>query len=99
MSNLKHTPRPWVVKETSQEGCYDIIVDDKNWTDYGKIWVASTISVNKLQEECKANAKLIAAAPEMFEAMKIFVERCEKGEVRSTKTYNSFKEIIKKATE
>lgn len=47
----------------------------------------------------EANAKLIAAAPEMIEALQWFVDRCDKGEVRSTKTYNRFKEIIKKATE
>jgi hypothetical protein len=48
--------------------------------------------------EVEANANLIAMAPELLEAMIEFVERVDKGEVRSTKTYNKFKELIAKAT-
>lgn len=50
-------------------------------------------------EEVKANALLISKAPEMLEAMQEFVDRVDKGEVRSNRTYNKFKQIIKKATE
>lgn len=32
----------------------------------------------------------------MKEAMQEFVERCEKGEARSTYTYNKFKDILAK---
>ena len=44
-----------------------------------------------------ANANLIAAAPDMYEAMSEFVRRVDAGEVRSIKTYNSFKAILAKA--
>lgn len=40
---------------------------------------------------------LIAAAPEMYEAMQEFVNRVDRGEVRSTATYNKFKTILAKA--
>lgn len=53
---------------------------------------------DSLCEENLANAKLIASAPEILAAMIEFVERVDKGEVRSTKTYNKFKELINKAT-
>lgn len=49
-------------------------------------------------EEGKANAKLAESAPDMFSAIVEFCDRVDRGEVRSTKTYNQFKEIIKKAT-
>lgn len=43
------------------------------------------------------NAHLIAAAPEMYEAIAEFVARCEAGEIRSRKTYAKFKAILAKA--
>jgi hypothetical protein len=41
----------------------------------------------------KYNGELIAQAPAMFEAMQEFCIRVEKGEVKSTYTYNKFKAI------
>ena len=43
-----------------------------------------------------ANGSLVAAAPEMYEAMAEFVHRVEIGEVLSKKTYAKFKEILAK---
>lgn len=43
------------------------------------------------------NAYLMAASPEMYEAMQEFVDRCESGDVRSVKTYDKFKAILAKA--
>lgn len=45
----------------------------------------------------EGDAHLIAAAPEMYEAMQEFVNRVDRGEVRSTATYNKFKTILAKA--
>lgn len=47
--------------------------------------------------ESAFHARLIAAAPEMYEAISEFVARCEAGEVRSKKTYAKFKAILVKA--
>lgn len=46
----------------------------------------------------KANAQLIAHAPEMLEAMQEFCDRVERGEVRSKKTYALFKDLLTRAT-
>lgn len=44
----------------------------------------------------KYNGELIAQAPAMFEAIQEFCTRVEKGEVKSTYTYNKFKVILEK---
>lgn len=51
------------------------------------------------QEEGKANALLISKAPEMLEALKYFVDRVENRTIKSTTTYNKYKQLIKEATE
>jgi len=47
-------------------------------------------------KEDKADAKLIAYAPQLLEAMIEFIERVEIGEIKSIKTYNKFKKLINK---
>lgn len=49
-------------------------------------------------DEDWANARLIAAAPDLLEACKEFVRKVECGEARSTKSYNQMKAAISKAT-
>lgn len=60
--------------------------------------VYSHLESNQPRQEAEANAKLIASAPDLLEAMQEFCERVEKGEVRSTYTYTKFKALIKLAT-
>ena len=56
MSEAKHTPGPWIVDT-------DYIIQDGGTSD------ENTISIVGDQEEWKANAHLIAAAPEMLDAL------------------------------
>ena len=52
-----------------------------------------------VSEEHEANAKLIAAAPEMIKEMQSYIEHLERnGRTRANSFYFSFKEVIKKAT-
>lgn len=53
----KHTPGPWRVQKFS---------DTKSWTLYGS---GSVASIGNIKHE--ANARLIAAAPTMLEALKV----------------------------
>lgn len=58
----------------------------------------SEVSEEVRKEIAFANAQLFCTAPKMLEAMQLFCDRVDKGEVRSIKTYNQFKELIKEAT-
>ena len=57
MKGLKHTPGPWIVDT-------DYIIQDGGTSD------ENTIAIVGDQEEWKANAHLIAAAPDLLEALK-----------------------------
>ena len=61
MSKKKHTPGPWAIRENSAT----IIAKDK-----GDCWVTRAKAYGHNPEEITANARLIAAAPEMLNALK-----------------------------
>lgn len=79
MSELKHTPGPWRVDETKDLGAYGV------WTDYpthpgydGAGYESQICDVIPLGKEISrdqrdANARLIAAAPDLLAACKEFV--------------------------
>ncbi len=48
-------------------------------------------------KEIAANARLIAAAPDLLKACKEFVRKCECGEARSRRSYAEMKAAIEKA--
>ena len=68
----KHTKGPWMVNDNGvEDGCLDVwvgtegdfpVVEDINGEDVG---------------QTRANANLIAAAPELLEMLKVAVGRCE----------------------
>ena len=60
----KHTPGPWVVAETRLG--YDTIVR----TQQGRGPVASILIAGYLRPVAMANARLVAAAPELLDALK-----------------------------
>lgn len=66
MSETKHTPGPWVVKSARSgfyvESQFDVIVESLD--EYGRY--------GAIDDE--ANARLIAAAPELLEALKSIAE-------------------------
>lgn len=47
--------------------------------------------------DAEANGTLCSIAPEMFDAMQEFIDRVDRGEVRSKKTYEKFKTILNKS--
>ena len=65
----KHTPAPWIYA-LPHKGSYGEIV----YTSDMKTWVVNCSSPNLSTEQSKANAHLIAAAPELLEALKEFLD-------------------------
>lgn len=87
----KFTPGPW------------------HWLGGNAIWdstnhLVSTTVVYKEdlkgydESKCVQNAKLIAAAPDLYAACKEFVRKVEAGEAKTTTSYEQMKAAIKKAT-
>jgi hypothetical protein len=66
-----HTPGPWEVREDftpSEYGTVEVYKED------GNKWIASALGTHvgpSTKEEVKANAYLIAAAPDLFEALRL----------------------------
>lgn len=62
MSKSKHTPGPW----------YQAIIDHRRWVSQqpegGTYWIAEVAS-GVIGDEEEANARLIAAAPDLFDAL------------------------------
>lgn len=73
----KHTPGPWKVDTQIESPCHCIVVAPTS-----SRWIAS-IGDRPLGEEGQSNARLIAAAPELLEAL----EACER---RLRRVNNSF---------
>ncbi len=88
------TPGPWHVETCSEgESCWCRVIGcGEIGSDSLEDCVIPSGAVSK------RDAHLIAAAPEMFEAMAEFVARVEAGEVRSKRTYAKFIAILSKAT-
>jgi len=100
---FKGTKGKWEVVKNS---CYFDVIADYDFEEGASILCVSSslmtikngiIESNSLSEECEANAKLIAAAPEMLEML----ERCSYWIANCSKEANIIKDIeqlIKKAT-
>lgn len=74
----------------------DWILDEDNEivSDAGGVLRIAEVSPVGSKEEQRANGWIMALGPVMYNAIKEFCDRVEKGEVRSTHTYKKFKEII-----
>lgn len=88
MSEAKFTKGPWTPCMYNN--------DDIQVTFFGVV-ISGVYHQIGSGNENRMNSNLIAAAPEMYEAMQEFVNRVDRVEVRSTATYNKFKTILAKA--
>lgn len=96
----KHTPAPWKIGEAKTQKSLAIF-QDKAQED-GKIYHAICLisPLDKVEEVDLANAKLIAAAPELLEACNIAL-RYFNGidtESQSEAAFHALNNAIKKAT-
>ena len=95
MKNLKHTPAPWkiFIKAGTMDACR--IKDAQKMLIADCFWMGE----NKTKEEAEANAKLIASAHELLEAL-ILANKLITGFVPAEgDDHIKIKNAIKKATE
>ncbi len=107
MSNIKHTPGPWVVdiKSFGVEP-EEVIIGVKTETDIPSYYQRICDSILpsddeqyiKEHAEIKANMTLIAAAPEMLEAIQQLIEVFEPYTKEHTKLAYKVYALINKAT-
>ncbi len=93
----KHTPGPWQACHDGKCKCGYVFGDG------GRVFVAKAIGRGDgvdpwpIEEIQRANARLIAAAPELLEACEEFVRKCECGEAKSKHSYKQMKAALAKA--
>lgn len=93
---FKGTEGPWEFKRT---GKGHFLISGIGWEDFAKVYTITDGGDfdGKLADEAKANAKLIAAAPDLLEACMEFVRKVECGEAKSKRSYAQMKQAIEKA--
>jgi hypothetical protein len=80
MSNFKHTPGPWHVEHYSRGSCEVRITRPKESKGLGPVAyalmdLAGAMTAERISE-MKANARLIAAAPDLLDALQKLVDSC-----------------------
>jgi len=77
---LKHTPGPWRIAAFSGSGFHIFSGGEPN-TGRQVALVESTYSIEHAYHEGDANSRLVAAAPEMIELLKMFKAGIDCGEL------------------
>lgn len=103
----KHTPAPWKVIDgwdENGEGCFPSVILHGTELQYRKTCGRNGITINcshdQKVESLMANAKLIAAAPELLEACNIALKYFNgiDTESQSEAAFHALNNAIKKAT-
>lgn len=89
MTTQQHTPAPWSINEWTQASS-DIAIGATGTPLIARVPLRD-VSIN----EQEANARLIAAAPELLEALKVLVEN---GGIGSEDMFDDARAAIAKAT-
>ena len=87
----EHTPSPWSLDE-KEPGELWISNVDRSYP------VCMVTASGNVTERDKADARLIAAAPDLLAACQEFVRKVECGEAKSTRSYEQMKAAISRAT-
>ena len=98
MSNAKHTPAPWFIEENADH--YPFVMADDNNTVAMLFEKDGSLLYGRTHKETTANAKLIASAPELLEALSSFMELTSKMDYNYCReAIAKAEQVIKKATE
>ena len=90
----KHTPGPWVAQPTVDSTCHNIFGTSKNQEYHiGTLQGGSRADV----QIAKANARLIAAAPELLEALQYCLEAANAYEAKALYSGNLHEIVQEKA--
>ena len=73
MNQLKHTPGPWIIKKSAVSYFIDARLKGSTMQEVAYIGATET------NEQHEANARLIAAAPDMYDALRqwLYAEKYE----------------------
>ncbi len=82
MNTSKHTQGQWIINKDNSIST----------NSFDKVLIAQVCSANNNEQEQIANAKLIAAAPELLEFLELAIEWIPKD------LQKHFKNVVKKAT-
>lgn len=81
MPDAKHTPGPWDIDRNNSHLCTIATIHGCKNNDWVEIWSPNKLGQEGISEEVnEANARLIAAAPELLEACKkakLALETCD----------------------
>lgn len=104
MENAQYSPGPWHLKETESS----FLIEAQPHLKHKDAYVARISWWTRsegcpTQEESEANARLIAAAPELLEALKVLVQDADKYTgtrfARIDALFDKARAVIAKATE
>ena len=96
---LKHTKGQWKIVEPGwEEGSCDISTDE--WSAFAEVVIYTENGYGELEpsEEGRANAKLIASAPDMLDAILFYIKKENDGDIYNKEIYDKYVAIIEKAT-
>ena len=91
MSESKHTPGPWTatISQTSEGGDF--------WSVYGADDISIVYITLRKRQELAANARLIAAAPELLEALEGLCAEVDEHELGNPDVLRTARAAIAKA--
>lgn len=100
---MGHTPGPWKVKWDKHDVGYtysiDIVTEKyADADDFGPEWIADVHQQFTSHKNGMANAKLIAAAPELLASLCDIVDAHKESSIISSELINNARSIIDKAT-
>ena len=83
----------WVLGRIEKSYQY---ISGEGWDDFARV-VVKMKGADYTSSMGEANAKLIAAAPELLEALNMFVDYCYRTELQESERFKKGKEAIEKA--